>query len=80
MKSTGIVRRVDDLGRVVIPMELRKSLEISSRDSLEIYVEGDSIILKKYERSCKLCGGTENIKNFESKYICEECIEKISKL
>ena len=80
MKSTGIVRRVDDLGRVVIPMELRKSLEISSRDSLEIYVEGDSIILKKYERSCKLCVSTEDIKNFESKYICKKCVDKISNL
>ena len=59
MKSTGIVRRVDELGRIVIPIELRNKLKIAEKDPIEIYVEGSSIILKKYEETCVFCGGTK---------------------
>ena len=55
MKSTGIVRKVDELGRIVIPIELRRTLDIDIKDALEIYVDGDQIILKKYEPACIFC-------------------------
>ena len=56
MKSTGIVRKVDELGRIVLPIELRRTLDIDVKDALEIYVEGSQIILKKYEPACVFCG------------------------
>ncbi|WP_061342897.1 AbrB/MazE/SpoVT family DNA-binding domain-containing protein [Clostridium botulinum] len=77
MKSTGIVRRVDQLGRVVLPIELRKTLNISERDSLEIFVEGEQIILNKYEPSCVFCGQAKNVINHKGKNICESCLEEI---
>ena len=61
MKSTGIVRKVDELGRIVLPIELRRTLGIDLRDPLEIYVEGESIVLKKYNPTCIFCGSKENI-------------------
>jgi len=61
MKSTGIVRKVDQLGRIVIPMELRKTLDISEKDGLEIYVEGNYIFFKKYEPQCIFCGNTKDV-------------------
>ena len=79
MKSTGIVRKVDELGRVVLPMELRRSLDIDPKDSLEIYVEGDSIILKKYEPCCIFCGEANDITSFKGKNICTHCKEQIAK-
>lgn len=80
MKSTGVVRRVDELGRVVIPIEIRRIHHISEKDPLEIFVEGDSIILKKYESSCIFCSSTEDIKEFNGKNICNRCASKISTL
>lgn len=79
MKSTGIVRKVDELGRVVLPIELRRTLNIDIKDSLEIYVENDSIILRKYEPSCIFCGSAEGIKEFKGKNICSTCYEEMRK-
>lgn len=63
MKSTGIIRRVDELGRIVIPIELRNKLKIAEKDPIEIYVDGSSIVLKKLEETCVFCGSTKNVKN-----------------
>lgn len=78
MKSTGIVRRVDELGRVVIPIELRNKFNISEKDPIEIYVDGSSIILKKYEQSCIFCGNTKKLINHKGKLICSKCANQIS--
>ena len=80
MKSTGIVRKVDELGRVVIPIELRNKFGISEKDPIEIYVEGSSIILKKYEPNCIFCGNTKNLVEYKDKLICTKCSDKISNL
>lgn len=80
MKSTGIVRKVDELGRVVIPIEIRNQFNIAEKDPIEIYVDGSSIVLKKYEPNCIFCGNTENLINYNDKLICEDCSKKISKL
>ena len=74
MKSTGIVRKVDELGRVVIPIELRRTLDIAERDSLEIYVDGDKIILRKYEPACIFCGNAQDVDNFMGKNVCHNCM------
>ena len=73
MKSTGIVRKVDELGRVVIPIELRRTLNIAEKDALEIYVDGEHIILKKYEPACIFCGNARNVINYKGKNICPDC-------
>lgn len=77
MKTTGIVRKVDELGRIVLPIELRRTLDIDLRDPLEIYVEGDKIILKKYNPSCIFCGSGKNIFIYHEKNVCEECIDEL---
>lgn len=79
MKSTGIVRKVDELGRIVLPSELRKSLGIDVKDSLEIYTSGDSVILKKYLPSCIFCGEANDITVFKNKNVCKNCLKQISK-
>ena len=73
MKDTGIARKVDDLGRIVLPMELRKTMEINIRDPLEIFVDGDSIVLKKYEPCCIFCGKSEKMIDYKGKLVCEKC-------
>lgn len=78
VKSTGIVRKVDELGRVVIPIELRRTLGIGEKDALEIYVDGDRIILKKYEPACIFCGQADEIIHFKGKNICPACIAEMS--
>ena len=80
MKSTGIVRKVDELGRIVIPIELRRTLDIEIIDALEIYVDRDQIIIKKYEPACLFCGNARDVKNYKGKNICEECLESIAKM
>ena len=79
MKSTGIVRKVDELGRIVIPIELRNNLKIAIKDPVEIYSEGNSIVLRKHEESCVFCGSTKNLAQFKDKLICNKCSENISK-
>lgn len=73
IKSTGIVRKVDELGRVVIPIELRRTLGIEEKDALEIYVDRESIILKKYEPACVFCGNAEEVQHYKGKIVCREC-------
>jgi len=80
MKSTGIVRRVDELGRVVLPIELRNKFGITEKDPMEIYVDGSSIILKKFEPNCIFCGNSKKLIEYEDKLICDACVEKIAKL
>ena len=80
MKSTGIVRRVDELGRVVLPIELRNKFGITEKDPMEIYVDGSSIVLKKYEPNCIFCGNSKKLVDYQGKLICEKCAEKIGKL
>lgn len=79
MKSTGIVRKVDELGRVVIPIELRRTLGIDLKDALEIYVDEEKIILKKYEPACIFCGNAVNVHNYQNKLVCKECAENLMK-
>ncbi len=80
MKSTGIVRRVDELGRVVIPIELRNKFDIKEKDPIEIYVDGSSIIFKKYEPNCVFCGNTKNLVHFKEKLVCGKCAKRLSEL
>ena len=80
MKATGIVRRVDELGRIVIPIELRNKLDIAIKDPIEIFVEGSSIILKKYEPNCIFCGNSKELSSYRDKLICSKCLAKLSNL
>ncbi len=77
MKSTGIVRKVDELGRIVLPIELRRTLDIAERDSLEIFVSDDSIILQKFQPTCIFCDNSKNITNFKGKNVCSSCINAL---
>lgn len=79
MKSTGVVRQIDKLGRVVIPIELRRNLDIDDKDSLEIYVENDHIILKKYSPACCccFCSNTNVVKSFKNRNICSSCLAEL---
>ena len=78
MKATGITRKVDELGRVVLPVELRRTLDIAEKDVLEIYVENDSVILKKYEPACIFCDNARNVINFKGKNVCPSCIRELT--
>lgn len=78
MKDISITRPVDALGRIVLPKELRHSLNISSKDRLEIFIEDNSIILQKFSKECLICGSKENIMKFKDKTICTECIKDIT--
>lgn len=74
MKSTGIVRKVDELGRIVLPIELRRTLGIEEKDRIEIFVDGESIILRKYQPACIFCDNAKDIINYKGKNICPDCI------
>ena len=80
MKATGIVRKVDVLGRIVLPIELRKNLDIEREDPIEIYVDGDYILLKKYEPACIFCGNAKEVKRIRDKNICDECLKELQAL
>ena len=77
MKTTGIVRQMDSLGRIVLPIELRRTLDIAQKDSLEIYVEGNQIILKKYEPTCIFCENSRDIVSFKGKNVCPACRKEL---
>ena len=78
MKSTGIIRKVDDLGRIVLPIELRRTLDIAERDELEIYMENDRIILQKFEAACVFCGSARSLVSYRRKNVCQDCIKKMA--
>ena len=77
MKSTGVVRKVDELGRIVLPKELRTILNINEKDSIEIFTDDDKIILQKYQPSCIFCTNADNVVYYNSKRICTDCLAKI---
>ena len=77
MKSTGMIRKIDELGRIVIPMEIRNSLGIESRDPLEIFVEGEQIVLKKHAPACLFCGKEEQTTFFRGKLVCRDCLDEL---
>ena len=79
MKSTGVVRKLDDLGRIVIPIELRRTMDIGLRDTLEIFVEDDKIILKKYHPACIFCNDARDVIRYKDKLICKNCLEQLKK-
>lgn len=80
MKSTGIVRKVDELGRIVLPIEMRRTLDIAEKDALEIYVEGSSVILKKYKPSCIFCDTAKDVTEFKGKNVCPKCLKELKDL
>lgn len=80
MKSTGIVRKVDELGRIVLPIELRRTLDIAERDPLEIYVDGSSIVLRKYEQACVFCGSAKDVTEYKGKNVCAACKKELAEI
>ena len=80
MKSTGIIRKIDDLGRIVLPMELRRHMHIAPGDEMEIFVEGNMIVLEKYEPTCVFCGKSETLVEYADKNVCKACRKKLSTL
>ncbi|MBQ8589000.1 MAG: AbrB/MazE/SpoVT family DNA-binding domain-containing protein [Firmicutes bacterium] len=80
MKATGIVRKVDELGRIVLPIELRRTLGIEIKDPIEIYVDGDYIVLKKYEPACIFCGNAKDVSRIHDKNVCANCINELKNL
>ncbi|MFQ9149425.1 MAG: AbrB/MazE/SpoVT family DNA-binding domain-containing protein [Eubacteriales bacterium] len=79
MKSIGIVRKIDELGRIVLPIELRNKMDINTKDSVEIFVDNDKIILKKYQPCCVFCGNADNVTMFKGKLVCRDCIEEMTR-
>lgn len=80
MKTTGMIRQLDSLGRIVLPIELRRTLGINTKDMLEILVEGNSVILRKYEPNCHFCGGSSGLSAYKDKLICRRCLKEIKAL
>ena len=77
MKSTGIVRKIDELGRIVLPSEIRKTFKINEKDSMEIYTENDMIFLRKYEAVCNFCSSSDGLKSYKDKSVCAKCIKNL---
>jgi len=80
MKSTGVVRKVDELGRIVLPVEIRNVLDINPKDAIEIFTDNDKIVLKKYQPACIFCNDVENVVYFNGKRVCNACIDKLKEL
>ena len=77
LKSTGVVRKVDELGRIVLPIEIRKILDIKQKDAVEIFTDNDKIILQKYQPACVFCNNIEDIVYFNGKRVCQTCVDKL---
>ena len=80
MKATGIVRNIDELGRIVIPKEMRTKMDIKSGDAVEIFVDNGNIILSKYTPNCFFCGSEADVVTFKEKNICKDCLEDIARI
>ena len=77
MKSTGIVRKVDELGRIVLPIEMRRTLGIGEKDSLEIFIDGETVVLKKYSPACIFCGSAKDNIEYKGKRVCRDCLSNL---
>lgn len=77
MKATGFVKKLDELGRIVIPKEVRKAIGVDHNDFLQFYLDGESIVMKKFGECCALCGSYDDVVPFKKKYICEECLKEL---
>ena len=80
MKATGVVRKVDELGRIVLPIELRRTLDIEIKDPIEIFVDDEYILLKKYEPACIFCGNAKNVRRIKEKNVCEDCLKELKNI
>ncbi|MBQ8828301.1 MAG: AbrB/MazE/SpoVT family DNA-binding domain-containing protein [Clostridia bacterium] len=80
LKSTGVVRKLDELGRVVLPIDLRRRMEITERDSMEIFTDGNMIVLKKYAPSCSFCSNAGELTMFRGKNVCSECLAEFANI
>ena len=78
MRAIGVVRKIDKLGRVVLPVELRRAFNIAIKDPVEIYTDNDCIIIKKYNPQCIFCGEAHNVRHFNGKNICPSCMKEIA--
>ena len=74
MKSTGFIRMVDELGRIVLPIELQRTLDIAEHDEMEIFIENNQIILQKYEHNCVFCSSTQGLVQYKGKFVCNKCV------
>ena len=79
MKTTGVIRKLDELGRIVIPIEQRRTLDINLHDPVEISIEDGKIVIKKYHTSCVFCGNFQNVMTFREKLICKKCLNELIK-
>lgn len=77
MKATGVVRQLDALGRIVLPIELRRTMDIAVKDMLEIFVEDDQIVLKKYHPCCIFCGDARDVEPYKDKLVCKKCLSEL---
>lgn len=80
MKKSCFVRKIDELGRIVLPIEIRQCLDIKEKDSLNIFLKDDGIFIKKNVPSCTFCNSTSDLKHFNKKIICDSCINTLSQL
>ena len=80
MKATGITRKIDELGRIVLPIELRRALDLGERDAVEIFTEADTIVLKKHQESCIFCGAGKDIVSYKGKNLCPQCLNDLKSL
>lgn len=78
MKSTGVVRQLDTLGRIVLPIELRRTMDIGVKDMVEIFVEDDKIVLKKYHPACIFCGDARDVSAYKGKLVCKACMAELA--
>ena len=77
MRATGIVRKIDELGRIVLPIELRRTMDLNERDPVEIFLDGETIVLRKFEAACVFCGGTHALVSFQGKQVCGDCLRQL---
>ena len=78
MKTSGIIRRIDDLGRVVIPVEMRRVLDIGEREALSISLENNAIVLRRARTGCVFCGGGKDVIDFRGKLVCPRCVRQLA--
>ena len=79
MKATGVVRKIDQFGRIVLPIELRRTLDLEIGDALEIFIDDQTVILRKYEPACIFCGDAKNASLYKGRMVCPDCLKEAGK-